>query len=181
MYLPERPLLRPVRSCHQLSTVHYYNRIYYCPLLIAAGSPPQGNSPWRHDPHALLRTSTAVMTNCPRLLLRMLCDSVLSAVLDTDKQSNTHACIVAWPLHAMACVEGGGMACLRACKTTNNHCHRCMYCTGMGMLQHHRFISNAYILDSVKGKDARRRVSCMTEHVRQGSICGCLLTSILDA
>jgi hypothetical protein len=48
------------------------------------------------------------------------------------------------------------------------------------MLQHHRFISNAYIPDSVKGKDGRRRVSCMAEHVRQGSICGCLLTSILD-
>lgn len=50
------------------------------------------------------------MTNCPELLLHMLCDSGLSAVqpvLDTDKQTCMHGGV------AYACVEGGSMACLQ--------------------------------------------------------------------
>ena len=60
------------------------------------------------------------MTNCPELLLHMLCDSGLSAVqpvLDTDKQT----CTVAWPTHAQK------VAAWHACRTTNNHDHHSTY------------------------------------------------------
>jgi len=49
------------------------------------------------------------------------------------------------------------------------HIQYITYACYLSMLQQHRLSSDAYILDGVKGIDARRRLLRMAEHVRQGS------------
>jgi hypothetical protein len=64
------------------------------------------------------------------------------------------------------------MACLQNTAfqtTTPTAAHTCMPISGWSSSNTASAAMHTYILDSVKGKDARRRLSCMPEHVRQGS------------